>query len=525
MSRLSRLSSAARELLLSMRLPSAPKPQGDGIGQRPEQSTPAGLVSDFAIDRFVTALTRLPDPDEVLRRAGLYRHDLKRLEYDDEISGALETRREAAITTQWRLDADADGTPTEAASFVEAELRRVFDPMMRGFWQAVPYGYSVSEAIYAQREGRIGIGRVSIKPMQWFEPLRDGRLVLARPGEGQRVALDTQVKFCMLTRNATFENPYGEALLSRLYWPWYFRHAGWKAWMQFVDRFGDPFVVGKSATPRELVSALLGMGVKNVIGVGSEDEIDVMMQNGDATFDRLDQRLTERIQKTILGQTLTSGNGGGAGSYALGKVHEQVRQDKRLSDVRLLQQGGQWLVDALWQLNAFPGQPPKFIFADPADIALERSKRDVGLKSAGIVNFTKDYLMRAYAFEAGDIELPEAEPTPADLEPQPQRQAQPGAELWLTGDEHVPRARGRRQFTAAQRVIERLGDAAMEHAPTSPLSVAELRAAIIGAKDRDDLEDRLAALIERQAPEFRQVLARSVFAAEVLGYLHAHDSH
>jgi phage gp29-like protein len=532
-------------------VPNPKRPRADGVIDDRSQQTGAGLVSDFAIDRFTTALTRLPDPDEILRKAGMHRQDLRRMEFDDEISGALETRREAAITTQWRLDPEGEGEPNEQVKFVETELQRIFDDWMRGMWQAVPYGYSVSEAIYAPRDGnRVGIDRVGVKPMQWFEPLRDGRLVMQLPHMGTRVNCDTKFKFCLMRRSPTYQNPFGEALLSRLYWAWYFRHHGWKAWMQFVEKFGDPFVVGKSNHPKELVQALLGMGVKNVIGVGSEDDIQVLLQSGDSTFDRLDQRLTERIVKTLLGQTLTSGTGkDGGGSYALGKVHENVRQDKRLADVRMLQAGGQWLVNALWELNSFAGAAPKFIFADPADIAKERADRDVALKGAGIVRFKEQYVERVYGFEKGDIEIPD----PAELEPQSQqlpgqqppkgktavppkekkklsqqllaivRRAREATMAEFGIDEHTPRVKGRREFTAEQEVIELLAASAMEHAPANPIAVEDIRAAILGAKDADDLEDRLAALIEKQDPKFAEMLERAIFAADVLGYIHAEE--
>jgi phage gp29-like protein len=533
------------------RLPAAPRPRGDGIIEQPEQSGAAGLVSDFAIDRFAVALTRMADPDDILKRAGLQRHDLRRLEFDDEIGGALETRRDAAITSQWRIDDGSEEVSSEPVKFIEAEIKRVFDAAMSGFWQAVPYGYSVSEAVYKPTDdGRIGFARVSVKPMQWFEPLRDGRLVMVKPGEGTRVDLDTRFKFCLMSRSPTYANPYGEALLSRLYWPWYFRHAGWKAWMQFVDRFGDPFVVGKSGNPKELVEALLGMGVRNVIGVGTDDQLDVLMQQGDSTFDRLDSRLTQRIVKMILGQTLTSDVGsGGSGSFALGKVHESVRQDKRLSDCRLLAGGGQWMVNALWAINRFPGEPPRFVFADHSAVDTEAVDRDVALKNAGMAHFSKEYLMRTHGFKSKDIEVPDPKEQidaakaardalaggnlPAAKGAKPGAPGAPGApqppqsrgKLSLTGpdDEHTPRDNARQGFTREQEAIEELADSVLDDAPESPISTEDMRLAIMGAKDAEDLEERLAALIERQSPKFAETLAQAMFAASILGYIHAEE--
>jgi len=535
------LAAVGRLFAAAVRLPFPKKPTGGNVVEDPAQTTGAGLVSDFALDKLAAMMTRIPDPDAVLKQLGMQRHDLKRLEFDDEIAGSLDTRREAAITTNWKLESESESDEKE---FVEAEVKRVFDTMMRGFWNAVPYGYSVSEAIYANRdEGRIGIERVSVKPMQWFEPLRDGRLVFMQPGTGQRLECDQKRKFCLVRRNATYEQPFGEALLSRLYWPWYFRHNGTRAWMQFVDRFGDPFVVGKSGNPKTMVEALLGMGLKNVIGVGTDDELDVLMQEGDGVFDRLDSRLAERIAKLILGQTLTSGTQRqGGGSFALGQVHEQVRQDKRLADCRMLQEGGQWLVNALWDLNSFAGKPPTFVFADPKDIALERADRDVSLKAGGIVGgFSEDYIERAYGFEKGDFTMPDPNAAPPADPNAPKQPAQgPSAKgkaraagkktlaervvaMLTFADTHTPRARGRKDFTPAQRAIENLGDDVMDDAPDSPISKEDMRAAILGAKDQADLEERLAALISKQDPRFAEAVAQAMFAADVLGFIHSEE--
>lgn len=490
----------------------------------------AGMVDDFAIDRFAVALTRLPDPDDVLRRAGMQRHDLKRLEFDDEISSALETRREAAVASPWRLD--GSGGNSGNAKWVEEEIRRVADAALSGFWQAVPYGYSVSEAVYARRDGRLGFSRVSVKPMQWFEPLRDGRLIMQRPGEGERIELDQSLKFALIRRNPTYTNPYGEALLSRLYWAWYFRHAGWRGWMQFVERFGDPFVVTRSQDPTALVGALLDMGLKNVIGVGADDQIDVMLQQGDGVFAALDDRLGMRIQKTILGQTLTS-QVGSSGSYAAAKVHDNVRMDKKSSDLRLLTLGGQWMVEALWRANRFAGEPPRFVFNDAVVVDKERAERDASLVNAGVLELSEDYLLRAYDYQAGDIAVPGKK---RQADPKADPKADEGDDEGDEADDEadadkLPTVRVRKQveladkprFTPSQRVIEALIADAMERAPGGPLKAEDLRGAIVGARDEADLAERLALLVDAQQPGFGEILARAAFTAHVLGYIHAEE--
>lgn len=72
----------------------------------------ASLFVDVALENVVSSLSKLPDPDLVLAQAGLGRQELRKLETDDEISAALETRREAVIATPWRLE-PYDSEPTK----------------------------------------------------------------------------------------------------------------------------------------------------------------------------------------------------------------------------------------------------------------------------------------------------------------------------------------------------------------------------------------------------------------------------
>lgn len=84
----------------------------------------------------------------------------------------------------------------------------------------------------------------------------------------------------------------------------------------------------------------------------------------------------------------------------------------------------------------------------------------------------------------------------------------------------VPPAQ-RARFTAAQRRVERLGDAAML-AAGPVVEPAILRRAILAATSPEDLEDRLAALIGDAPPEtFAAALTQALFAADVLGYVTA----
>lgn len=489
----------------------------------------AALFTDVALEQVLTTLMRLADPDLVLTQLGMSRADLRKLETDDEISAALETRREAVITTPWRLEP----YEPEPSRWLGEELAPHMEPLLRGAWGAVPYGYSVAEVIYRRVGRRLGVERVVDKPLEWFEPRRDGLLWYTAPDGGLPTPVDTAVKFLLTRRTPTYRNPYGEALLSRCYWPWFFRHNGWRFWMRFLERFAEPLLLGQVFDPAGFVTAMNTMGLSTVVGVGKEEMITAVTPAAAGEFEKVEMALGRRIQKLILGQTLTS-EIGDKGSYAAAQVHNQVRQDKRNADLRLVTDAAQRLVNALWTLNGFAGSPPVFVLADDTGLEAARAERDAKLVQAGALALTEQYFLDRYDFVPGDFVIPAGASAATPQEPpappatdaegvgdgdatDPPTPAQGAGQLSAPHPATALASNGQR-FTADQELVETLTAAALASA-ASPIPVAAVRSAILAATDPEDLAARLADLYQGQdATVFRELMETSLFAADVLGY-------
>jgi phage gp29-like protein len=485
------------------------------------------LASEVAVYNLVHFLTTIPDPDAILLKAGIRRHQLSVLESDDEVFGALETRRDACIATPWHLEPQEG----DVSKFVAEVIEPVFDPLVRAAWKAVPYGYSVAEIVWRQDGSRIVIDRAGEKPLQWFEPQRDGTLRYKAP-EGmtnpEGVVVDTTYKFILTRRNPTYDNPYGEALLSRLYWAFFFRHNATRFWAQFLERFGNPIILGKTANPKGMIDALTKLGIDAAIAVGTNEEVKAVTQSAGGEFDLFDKALARRVQKLVLGQTLTT-DVDGKGSYAAAQVHNMVRMDKRASDLALVSASMQRVVNAIVALN-FPGAtPPVFTMADSRGLELERAERDAKLVEAGVVRFTKEYLLDRYDFEETDIEIPEAQ-APPQFGPQgaqppgngPQQGQRPddARAALLAPSTGIFREPGDR-FTPQQEVIERISDGLLA-TYEQPIDPRLVRAAVIEAASPEDLADRLAKLLPGvTGSRFAALLERAMFAADILGFVHA----
>ena len=345
------------------------------------------LYSQEAVSQFYK-LSKQLDLDETLRKAGIQRHRLAILLDDDEIGQAVETRIDALLATPFRIEP----SDTPEAILLMQEIKKWFAEIATGSINALLFGYSVLEAVYDQTDdGQIGLNWIGEKPMEWFEPRNDGRLIYRQDGSGKESEVDQIFKFFLTQRKATYKQPYGKALLTVVYWLDFFRKNGFKFWAKFLERFGTPILLGKckDSDPSEMNQALLNAHAQSVISIDAEDDVQILSaassSNAGTSFETFNNTIIRQIQKVILGQTLTSGTDG-TGSRALGEVHENVRKDKLNADIRLVTPTFQAIVDALCTLNGWAKH--EIILGEKSkQLNKDQAERDVKLKDAGAVFF------------------------------------------------------------------------------------------------------------------------------------------
>lgn len=118
-------------------------------------------------------------------------------------------------------------------------------------------------------------------------------------------------------------------------WMYLFKNYDIKDWVAFAEVYGQPLRVGKyapGASPEDkeaLIHAVrsIGSDAAGVISQATEIEFIEAAKTGSLDiFETLAAFCDRQMSKAILGQTLTSEQGS-SGSYALGRVHSEVRQD------------------------------------------------------------------------------------------------------------------------------------------------------------------------------------------------------
>lgn len=499
------------------------------------QSSRTPLYSEQAYSRVLEYFCTVPDPDLMLEKAGIQRQHLRYLELDDEVAQCVETRKDAVLITPWRLEPNQ----TRAAKNLTLMLTPFIEPLIRGALSAVFYGYSVLEITWAQLDGRTVIERVDERNIEWFKlhPQLGWRYF---PDDGSGgidgLACDPR-KFFITVRHPTTRNPYGESLLSRLWFPVTWRREGWQMWLKFLETFGQPIVLGKVFDFTAFVTAMKAQGVRSIIGWQgrAEDTVTTITASAPGEFERLENALVMRIQKLILGQTLTS-QVGDSGSYAAAQVHNEVRQDKAHADCRLVMGTIQKVVNVLSALNGWPA--PAFIMADDTGLEVERANRDAALLPVLVASgfkLTQNYFEDRYDYRSEDLEAVEAPDTDSPMQPGSAAEPESGdeGEDDTEGDDDESESAEARadlltlaapRFTKTQQEIETLGDDLLQEAPDSPLDPERLRDAIMGARDADDLRERLL-VIWQGGPDaaFSDTLEKAAFMARVIGYVSADE--
>lgn len=470
-----------------------------------DKSVLAQLSTSSGIDAMLGRFGYLGDADDVLQRAGITRAQLRAVESDDEVSAALETRRDAACNVPWRIESD----DPDVAEFVTAALRPVVMGLMECAWSAVPFGLSVQEVIYSEPSdptnttpGKIGISRIVDIPFEMAMIQPDGWF-------GWRESLQPfdKRKFFACVRNQTLRKPMGEAMLSRLYWPWFFRSNGWKFWVKYLERASIPFLHAKTDGDRQVAVNAIKLAVQDAaIATGTDDSITAISSagGGTAAFERFEEAIVRRYHRTILGQTLTSGTDGGSGNRALGQVHDSVREEKKRADCRMITRHIQNIVTMLLMLNGIAVQA-RFVMEDGSGLEAARAERDKILTDAGMVKFTPDYIRDKYGLLDTDFTVP-ADAAPSTPTPQA-----------------FSFAAGGPKYSQGQQVIEDQAAAALLSMP-DPIEAKAIAGAIRAARSVDDLEHRLQMLLKgKPDAEFAATLERAQFAAQVMGYAHAKE--
>jgi len=357
----------------------------------------------------------LPDPDQVAYKLGKSTSEwipiLRFLQSDPHVWACCQSRKSGTLCREWEIvNPEQPGQNQKRANDAIRAWADTVDMyrIMSDILDAIFFGMAPTEVIWKEDGGLWLPDTVEGKPTEWFafSPKNELRF-LSRDHqlEGEPVPDN---KILLPAHGASYYNPYGERVLSRCYWPITWKRAAQKFWAILTEKYGIPWVYGRVPKAADndvraaLVEKLQAMVQDGVAVVNDDESIDFGRPGGvqlNATiFSALVAEQDSQISKAILGQTLTTDSGqDGSGSYALGKVHSDVRADLLEGDERLVQNTMDTLIGWIVTLN-FPGaKPPFFRLHRDEDIQAERATRDKVLTEIMSGHrFTKEYFEQQY---------------------------------------------------------------------------------------------------------------------------------
>lgn len=469
------------------------------------------------IDVFAGWLSRLENPDPVLRTEasgkGLKLYD--EVARDAHAGGVLQTRYLAVAGGEWEVvPADESALSKTIAEFVHTAVDGCnFTRTVQELLQAVLYGFYPAEVMWRHKAGKWVPASVVGKHPRRFTFTMDREPRLLTPADMIDGEPLPERKFVVFTWGSS-DNPYGSGLGQKLWWPVWFKKIGIKWWLVFLEKFGMPTPVGKyppGTDPTQqaaLLDAIDAIQTETGVKIPDSMAIDLLeaTRGGNAGYEKLCDYMDKQISKAVLGQTLTSGGEGG-GSYALGKVHDEVRQDIVKADADLLCETlnttlVRWIVD----LN-FPNvtdYPTLWIRTEAEQNLKELAERDkIILVDMGMgKRVPESYIQTTYG-------IPLAEDGEETISP-------PAPAVNPSGGVFAEAAR----FTADQQAIEDLIDDVLPGAGTRrDRMTADVLAAGEQAESFAELEALLAeTLTDRKATAGLETdIAEAMLAANLWG--------
>lgn len=452
----------------------------------------------------------LPNPDPILRAAGKSLSAYRDIARDSHVGACIRRRKAAVKALEW------DVQRHDAPARVFAAVRDAFDALdldalISATLDATLFGYQPLEIDWQPRSGLIVPADVQAKPPEWFCFDGEGELrfrTRSAPLEGEPLPAR---KFLLPRQDASYANPYGLADLALCWWPVVFKKGGMKFWLQFAEKYGSAFSVGKlprgaeDAERQRLLGELEDMIHNGVAVIPDDGSIELLEPAGKSASAELYERLVKHCRSEI-SIVLTGTNqtieveANRASAYA----GMDVAGDLRDADAEIVKAAFNQLIGWMVQINWPGAAAPSFGMWDQHAKDSLQAARDKSNFDAG-ARFTRAYWMRQYGYDEADL----AADAPAQAAALPT-----AAAAFAQPPSNAPEA-GAAAPPPVAAAIDALDGAA---APEWDALVSRMRDLVAAASDLGQLQQRLVEAFGGLDTQRLEALMAAAFAlAELAG--------
>lgn len=267
-------------------------------------------------------------------------------EKDPHLFSQMQTRKLAVTGLDWEVqEFSSNELDKTVAEFVEKQLRSIenLDEIFIDLLDAIGKGISVMEIDWGIKDGNNvieDIRHVHPKKLIWDYQTDEMKVCTKEYPSGISFPKN---KFVIHKYKAKSGHTSRAGILRVVSWMYLFKNYDIKDWVSFCEVFGMPLRLGKynaSASDddkKALMKAIYELGT-DAAGIIPDTTLIEFIESQKTTsveiYERLARYCDEQVSKAVLGQTLSSDSGGG--SYAQGKVHNDVRHDLTAADAKAL---------------------------------------------------------------------------------------------------------------------------------------------------------------------------------------------
>lgn len=355
-----------------------------------KQGEKRGLTADQIVTRsndpkFYSALDILPNPDPVLRKLNMADDVFNAIGSDAHVMGEKRAIRSGLLRFEWRV-APGGEQPADIRAFELCQQRMNHRPAPGMRWSDVIWNKATAvlrgirfHEVSWKREGNLIMPDVILdKPNRRFVYGMDNELRYKTRSDPIKGIEAEAFRFLVTRHMPSYENPYGEAIYSSCFWPYTFKHAGFKFFAKFCEKYGFPWPVGKypDGTPdkeQEALAIALQKMIEDAVAVIPDTgSVEILNNNvsGKLVHESLIMLCNSEMSKALTSQTLTT-EIQGDGSRAASQVHREKETAVNESDRDMIVDTFNELFEWITIVNVPGATPPYFEFYDDAEARQE----------------------------------------------------------------------------------------------------------------------------------------------------------
>lgn len=325
-------------------LPNRPQPRsGRWLLDDPNDRNYTDVSRDLSPERIDSIMSRANQGDaaDQAELANLL------LEKNHEIKHAFSVRVNSILGLKYTVEPGDDDSP-EAKAAAEAFHRALkncgdrddcdgFRDLLRDMMRAILVGYSVNEIIWGPGGSLLGFASVPSRDVNYINSFSP---TIRLSGGTVEMPLEVD-KFVYLATRENGSDPARGGLVRPLAWLHCFLNVNIKDLLSFIESYAMPVIIAKisdSAFESELTHLMnlirsFGPNGGGIVSQGTElSTIQAPNVTGEVYF-RVIEYIKDAITRLILGQTASSGDGGG---LSKDNAQDKVRQDILEADATML---------------------------------------------------------------------------------------------------------------------------------------------------------------------------------------------